>query len=191
MHTDLPSELRGNHPLANWSRKLLRAVRRRTPLEGLGYKLRQTEQGYTHEILLRGGGGESTQFKLFSVTVASPDSSTAVNVNEIRLTDIGLPETISTFGTIAKPLHLRPESRPSTSHVVYPGYTPTVVSGAWATTNPRSWGLIIGFRPTFGTGIDGIEWMDTGMITRDWAIPVDMCENGVAMRRQLRGSTAF
>lgn len=55
--TDLPAELRGNHPLANWSKKLIRAIRRRTPLEGLGYKLRQTEQGFTHEIIPGGGGG--------------------------------------------------------------------------------------------------------------------------------------
>lgn len=191
MHTDLPSELRGNHPLASWSRKLLRAIRRRTPLEGLGYKLRQTERGFTHEILLRGGGGQPTEYKLFQVTVASPDSSTAVNTNEVRLADDGLLQIISTFGAIAKPLHLRPESKPSTTHVVYPGYTPTFVSGIWLTGTPRTWGLIIGFRPAFGTGIEDVEWMDTGLITRDWAVPIEMCENGVPMRRYLRGSSAF
>lgn len=97
MHTDLPAELRGNHPLANWSRKLLRAVRRRTPLEGFGYKLRQTENGFTQEILARGGGGgESSPIRMAFLASVTFDEMTCID-----------PDSPATSIRIAKPYKLR------------------------------------------------------------------------------------
>jgi hypothetical protein len=189
--TDLPSELGGTHPLRNWGNRILRGLRRRTLLSGLGYKVRQTEAGVIMEILPGGGSSDSAQFKLFMVTVVSPDTATGVNVSEIRLTDDGLFEVISAFGTIAKPLHLRPQSKPSAQHIVYPGYTISAQSGQWISSVPRSWGLIVGFQPKFGTGIEDVDWMDSGMIVRDWAIPEEVCTDGVPRRRYFRASASF
>lgn len=53
---DLPGDLGGSHPLASWGNRLLRSVRRRTLLPGLGYKLRESELGVSLEILSAGGG---------------------------------------------------------------------------------------------------------------------------------------
>jgi hypothetical protein len=136
-------------------------------------------------------GASASPFKLFLVTVASADAAASVNVSEIRLTDDGLFEVISAFGTIAKPLHLRPESKPSAQHVVYPGYTLSAQSGQWISGVPRAWGLVVGFKPPFGTGIEDVEWMDTGMIARDWAIPEEVCTDGVPRRRYFRASASF
>lgn len=55
MPSDLPGDLTGTHALAAWLNKLKRAVARRTPLPGLGYKLKQNESGFVHEIIPGGG----------------------------------------------------------------------------------------------------------------------------------------
>lgn len=54
--TDLPNAPTGSHPLVNWLRRLRLAVQRRTLRPGLGYKIRETADGYTLEILPGSGG---------------------------------------------------------------------------------------------------------------------------------------
>jgi hypothetical protein len=177
--TDLPSELGGTHPLSNWGNRILRGLRRRTLLTGLGYKVRQTEAGVIMEILPGGAGSASTAFKLFRITVADSGGD-GINVNEIRIGEDGVIETISAFGTIAKPLQLRAAFKPATDAVINPGYVPGTYTSIQigAGMLPLAPDIIIGFRPAYGTGIEGIEWQDTG-IFRHWAIPIVACRAGV------------
>jgi hypothetical protein len=66
--TDLPGELGGTNPLKTWGNRVLRAIRRRTLISGVGYKLRQSESGVALEILPgSGGGARITTYRIVSV----------------------------------------------------------------------------------------------------------------------------
>lgn len=54
--TDLPGDIGGSNPLKIWLNKIKTAIKRRTLLPGLGYKLHQHESGVALEILNPGGG---------------------------------------------------------------------------------------------------------------------------------------
>lgn len=63
-NTDLPGNLGGANPLANWLNRIRRAIARRTLMPGNGYKVKQTESGTLLEII--GAGGKVTfPFKIY------------------------------------------------------------------------------------------------------------------------------
>lgn len=63
----VPGDLGGLHPLANWLNRLKEALRARTLLPGVGYKLRETTNGVILQIQPGGtGGGRSAAYRVKS-----------------------------------------------------------------------------------------------------------------------------
>ena len=130
-------------------------------------------------VQLGAGGGSTSEFKLFRVTVADSGGD-GINVAEIRIGNDGSIENLGSFGTIAKPLHLRPACKPFADAVIYPGYVPGFATSIQIGGGilPMAPDIIVGFKPPFGTGIETIEWQDFGLF-RHWAIPITACRNGL------------
>jgi len=172
--SDLPGDLTGSHPFVSYANKLKRAIARRTPLIGIGYKLREGENGYVQEILPGAGGrpGESgigTQVQLISV---AGDTLIVQGFDNSELTGDAI--------VIAKPYELRQ----SIASEVIDGITITYVyENAW-TRNAYASGTFLEHQiilPRYTAGgllqyidcdhtlLTGITRIDVNVAGRAWA----------------------
>ena len=88
--TDLPGDIGGSNPLKTWLNKIKTAIKRRTLLPGLGYKLHQHESGVALEILNPGGGSVPAEevvaetFRLKDVRIVSGPDVVSLDVMRCR-----------------------------------------------------------------------------------------------------------
>lgn len=88
--TDLPGDIGGSNPLKIWLNKIKTAIKRRTLLPGLGYKLHQHESGVALEILNPGGGSVPAEevvaetFRLKDVRIVSGPDVVSLDVMRCR-----------------------------------------------------------------------------------------------------------
>ena len=96
---NFPNEMSGNHPLAGWCNKLLRAAKASRVVNGLGYKTRLTSDGTALEVLLGSGGGTPISVSMYRIKSFQGDYMTcrSWNGSSEGATDI----------YIAKPVKLR------------------------------------------------------------------------------------
>lgn len=178
--SDVPGDLGNPNPLGTWLNRLRRAVRKRTLLPGLGYKVRYSEGGTVLEIIPGAGRRpeETAPIERFVVTTVRGDYYLCH-----RPTD-------STVVYIARPSKLRKSigSEIIGGNTITYSYVSEVSRVATFSTFFESqivvpWHLtgdhIYAAKPDGGTGVvtaapdivgDAVEWIDLNVDGRAWAL---------------------
>src|SRR6185295_3271880 len=165
MTGDIPGQLGGSNPLATWLNRLRRAVTRRTILQGVGYKVRCTEEGTLLEIIPGAGGtGTPVAISQFQITNIRSDHLVCRTWNGAAL---GTTDVI-----VAKPYKLRGSITSQVLDEVTVDYTyfgseflerEAIIRGEWIETQiilprylsklnlPLHSNLIVAAKPTGGT----------------------------------------
>jgi hypothetical protein len=184
MISDIPGDLGGGNPLVPWLNRLKRAIKKRTLLSGLGYKVKYSESGTVLEILPGSGGRPSpiSPIKRFRLIALRGDYSLCRTWDGINLG--------SDYVFVARPPKLRRSISAETigGNVISYTYSgPTSRIAAFSTFSENQivipWHLgldeIYAAKPDGGTGVvtvapetvdEPVEWIDLNVDGRAWAL---------------------